>query len=62
MDKTLLIMAAGSGSRYGSLKQFDELGPENEYLLEFSLYDAIDSGFNHIVMVTKENYVEELNS
>lgn len=62
MDKTLLIMAAGNGSRYGSLKQFDELGPENEYLLEFSLYDAIDSGFNHIVMVTKENYVDELNS
>ncbi len=60
MNKTLLIMAAGNGSRYGSLKQFDELGPEKEYLLEFSIYDAVASGFNHIVMVTKEAYVEDL--
>ena len=53
-------MAAGSGSRYGSLKQFDELGPKKEYLLEFSIYDAIDSGFNQIVIITKEEYVDEL--
>lgn len=47
-------MAAGSGSRYGKLKQFDELGPKSEFLLEFSVYDAIKSGFNHIVLVTKK--------
>ncbi len=46
-------MAAGSGSRYGKLKQFDELGPVQEFLLEFSIYDAIQYGFNHIVLVTK---------
>ena len=40
---TLLLMAAGSGSRYGKLKQFDELGPEGEFLLEFSIYDAINN-------------------
>ena len=52
----LLIMAAGSGSRYGKLKQFDELGPSGEFLMEFSIYDAIQSGFNHIVLITrKEN-------
>ena len=51
---TLLLMAAGSGSRYGKLKQFDELGPKSEFLLEFSVYDAIKSGFNHIVLVTKK--------
>ena len=52
----LLIMAAGSGSRYGKLKQFDELGPSGEFLMEFSIYDAIKSGFNHIVLITrKEN-------
>jgi UTP-glucose-1-phosphate uridylyltransferase len=47
-------MAAGSGSRYGKLKQFDELGPKAEFLLEFSIYDAIKSGFDHIVLVTKK--------
>lgn len=51
---TLLLMAAGSGSRYGKLKQFDELGPKAEFLLEFSIYDAIKSGFDHIVLVTKK--------
>ncbi len=50
----LLIMAAGSGSRYGKLKQFDELGPNGEFLMEFSIYDAIESGFNHIVLITKK--------
>ena len=47
-------MAAGSGRRYGKLKQFDELGPKAEFLLEFSIYDAIKSGFDHIVLVTKK--------
>ena len=46
-------MAAGSGSRYGKLKQFDELGPNGEYLMEFSIYDAIKSGFKHIILITK---------
>ncbi|MCF6295825.1 MAG: UTP--glucose-1-phosphate uridylyltransferase [Flavobacteriaceae bacterium] len=50
---TLLLMAAGSGSRYGKLKQFDELGPAQEFLLEFSIHDAIQFGFDHIVLVTK---------
>lgn len=58
----LIIMAAGSGSRYGKLKQFDELGPCKEFLMEFSIYDAVTAGFNHIVLITrKENkeYLEE---
>ena len=49
----LLVMAAGSGSRYGRLKQFDGLGPNKEFLLEFSIYDAIENGFSHIVLITK---------
>jgi len=57
---TLLLMAAGSGSRYGKLKQFDDLGPAQEFLLEFSIYDAIDYGFTHIVLVTKEENKEFL--
>ena len=62
---TLLLMAAGSGSRYGKLKQFDELGPQDEFLMEFSIYDAISNGFDHIVIITKainqgflKNYLE----
>ena len=55
-------MAAGSGSRYGKLKQFDDLGPAEEFLLEFSIYDAIDCGFDHIVLITKaenKSFLEE---
>ena len=43
---TLLLMAAGSGSRYGKLKQFDDLGPAKEFLMEFSIFDAIKNNFN----------------
>ena len=53
-------MAAGSGSRYGKLKQFDELGPNGEFLMEFSIYDAIKSGFNHIVLITKKENKNEV--
>jgi len=50
---TLLLMAAGSGSRYGKLKQFDDLGPAEEFLMEFSIFDALKNNFNHIVVITK---------
>jgi NDP-sugar pyrophosphorylase family protein len=51
---TLLLMAAGSGSRYGKLKQFDDLGPKGEFLMEFAIYDALENGFDHIVVITKK--------
>jgi UTP-glucose-1-phosphate uridylyltransferase len=57
---TLLLMAAGSGSRYGKLKQFDDLGPKEEFLMEFSIYDAIKNGFDHIVAITKKENVDFL--
>lgn len=60
-NMTLLIMAAGNGSRYGALKQFDNLGPNKEFLFEFSVFDAISSGFDHIVIITKEEFVTEIN-
>jgi UTP-glucose-1-phosphate uridylyltransferase len=47
-------MAAGSGSRYGKLKQFDDLGPNGEFLMEFSIFDALQNGFEHIVVITKK--------
>jgi UTP-glucose-1-phosphate uridylyltransferase len=57
---TLLLMAAGRGSRYGKLKQFDGLGPVEEFLMEFSMYDALENGFNHIVVVTQKDNVSFL--
>lgn len=60
--KTILIMAAGNGSRYGTLKQFDELGPCKEFLFEYSIYDALECGFDHVVIITKESHVTELQS
>jgi NDP-sugar pyrophosphorylase family protein len=55
-------MAAGSGSRYGKLKQFDDLGPTGEFLMEFSIFDAIKNGFKHIVVVTKQENQEFLKN
>jgi NDP-sugar pyrophosphorylase family protein len=57
---TLLLMAAGSGSRYGKLKQFDDLGPNGEFLMEFAIYDAIKNDFKQIVVITKAENVEFL--
>ncbi len=56
----LLLMAAGKGSRYGKLKQFDGLGPREEFLMEFSMYDAIENGFDHIVVITQKDNVDFL--
>ncbi len=53
MGATLLIMAAGMGSRYGGNKQVDGIGPNGEILMEYSIYDAIRAGFDHVVFVIK---------
>lgn len=54
---TLLIMAAGMGSRFGGLKQIEPVGPNGEFILDYSVYDAIKAGFNKIVFIIKEeNY------
>ena len=56
-NKTLLILAAGMGSRFGGLKQMEPLGPNGEFIIDYSIYDAIRNGFNKIVFVIKkENY------
>lgn len=54
MDKTLVIMAAGMGSRYGSLKQIDPIGSEGSLIIDYSIYDAVQAGFNKIVFIIKK--------
>lgn len=56
---TLLILAAGLGSRYGSLKQIDQIGPSGERIIDYSVYDAIEAGFGKIVYVIRESFKDE---
>jgi NDP-sugar pyrophosphorylase family protein len=56
MKPTLLILAAGMGSRYGGLKQIDGIGPNQEPIIEYSIYDAIKAGFGKIVFVIREEF------
>lgn len=55
MKPTLLILAAGMGSRYGGLKQIDKLGPSGEIIADYSVYDAIRAGFGKIVLVIRQS-------
>jgi NDP-sugar pyrophosphorylase family protein len=59
MKPTLLILAAGLGSRYGSLKQMDRLGPSGETLMEYSVYDALRAGFGKVVFVLRADIVQD---
>ena len=55
-DKTLLIMAAGLGSRFGGLKQIEQVGPNGEFIIDYSIYDAVRSGFTKVVFIIKEEF------
>ena len=57
-DITLVILAAGMGSRFGGLKQIEPLGPNGEFIIDYSVYDAIKAGFNKIVFLIKEENYE----
>jgi UTP-glucose-1-phosphate uridylyltransferase len=59
MQPTLLILAAGMGSRYGGLKQVDRFGPSGETIVEYSIYDALRAGFGKIVMVVRREFVND---
>jgi len=58
MKPTLLVLAAGMGSRYGSLKQMDGLGPSGEAIIDYSIYDAIRAGFGKVVFVIRHSFAE----
>ena len=57
-NKTLLILAAGMGSRYGGLKQTERFGPNGEFIIDYSIYDAVINGFNKVVFIIKEENYE----
>ena len=58
-DITLLVMAAGMGSRYGGLKQLDTVGPNGETIIDYSVYDAIEAGFSKVVFIIRREFEKE---
>lgn len=62
MKPTLLLLAAGMGSRYGGLKQLDGVGPNGETIMDYSIYDAIQAGFGKAVFVIRKDFEEEFRT
>ena len=58
--KTLVIMAAGLGSRYGGVKQVERMGPGGEILMEYAIFDALRAGFDHIVLIIKPTMLQDV--
>ncbi|MEI6604609.1 MAG: sugar phosphate nucleotidyltransferase [Verrucomicrobiota bacterium] len=58
MQPTLLVLAAGMGSRYGGLKQIDPMGPNGETVLDYSVFDAIRAGFGRVIFIIREDFAE----
>src|SRR5690349_2707204 len=59
MEPTLLIMAAGMASRYGSMKQIQAFGPSGETIMDYSIYDAIRAGFKKVVFIIRQDFAED---
>src|SRR5687768_2790728 len=59
MQPTLLILAAGMASRYGSMKQVQGFGPSGETIMEYSIYDAIRAGFKKVVFIIREEFLND---
>ena len=51
-----MVMAAGLGSRFGSLKQIEPVGPNGEFIIDYSVYDAIRAGFNKVVFIIRKDF------
>ena len=62
MKPTLVILAAGMASRYGSMKQVQSFGPAGETIMDYSIYDAIRAGFGKIVFIIRAQYAEQFQS
>ena len=59
---SLLVMAAGMGSRYGGLKQLDQVGPNGETIIDYSVYDAIKAGFTKVVFIIRKDFEDQFKS
>lgn len=62
MKPSLVVLAAGMGSRYGGLKQIDSFGPNGETILDYSIYDAIDAGFGKVVFIIRESFYDDFKA
>ncbi|MDB5192785.1 MAG: nucleotidyltransferase [Segetibacter sp.] len=62
MQPTLVILAAGMASRYGSMKQIQSFGPSGETIMDYSIYDAIKAGFKKVVFIIREDFAENFKS
>ena len=58
-DLTLVVLAAGMGSRYGGLKQLDPMGPNGETIMDYSVFDAVRAGFNRVIFVIRRDFENE---
>src|ERR1700704_1315645 len=59
MKPTLLILAAGMASRYGSMKQIQGFGPGGETIMDYSIYDAIRAGFGKVVFIIRKDFADD---
>lgn len=62
MQPTLLILAAGMASRYGSMKQIQSFGPAGETIMDYSIFDAIRAGFKKCVFIIRKDFAEDFKS
>ena len=62
MKPTLLILAAGMASRYGSMKQIESFGPAGETIMDYSIYDAIEAGFGKVVFIIRKEFAENFKA
>lgn len=62
MKPTLVILAAGMASRYGSMKQIESFGPSGETIMDYSIYDAIQAGFGKIVFIIREDFADQFKA
>ena len=62
MKPTLLVLAAGMGSRYGGLKQMDGLGPHGETIIDYSIHDAVEAGFGKVVYIVREYFKDQMEA
>ena len=62
MKPTLLVLAAGMGSRYGGLKQMDGLGPHGETIIDYSIHDAVEAGFGKVVYIVRESFKAQMEA